>query len=49
MAQMRIRIYYCPHRFDTNIEDLSEQDFFIWTFLEACANEKLPVSKEAAH
>jgi len=42
------RIYYCPHWFDTNLEDLSEQDFFIWTFLEACAYEKLPVSEEAA-
>jgi hypothetical protein len=42
------RIYYCPHWFDTNLKDVSEQDFFIWTFLEACAYEKLPVSKEAA-
>jgi len=42
------RIYYCPHWFETNLEDLSEQDFFIWSFLEACAYEKLPVSEEAA-
>jgi hypothetical protein len=42
------RIYYKPHWFDTNLEDLSEQDFFIWTFLEACAHENLPISKEAA-
>jgi hypothetical protein len=41
------KIYYCPHWFDTNLEDLSEQDFFIWTSLEACAYKKLHVSKEA--
>jgi len=43
------RVYYCPHWFDTNLEDLSEQDFLIWMFLEACAYEKLPVSEEAVH
>jgi hypothetical protein len=43
------RIYYCLLWFDTNLEDLSEQDFFIWTLLEVCAYEKLPVSEEAAH
>jgi len=42
------RIYYCPHWFDTSLEDLSEQDFFIWSFLEACACEKLPISEEVA-
>jgi hypothetical protein len=43
-----MRIYYCPHWFDANLEDLLEQDFFIWAFLEACPYERHPVSKEAA-
>jgi hypothetical protein len=43
------KIYYCPLWFDTNLEDLSEQDFFIWKLLEARAYEKLSVSEEAAH
>jgi hypothetical protein len=42
------RIYYKPHWFNASLEDLSEQDFFIWSFLEACAHENLPISQEAA-
>jgi hypothetical protein len=30
------------------LEDLSAQDFFIWSFLEACTHESLPISQEAA-
>ena len=35
------RIYYKPHWFNASLEDLSGQDFFIWSFLEACAHENL--------
>ena len=30
------------------MEDLSAQDFFVWSFLEACTHESLPISQEAA-
>jgi hypothetical protein len=42
------RIYYQPHWFDTNLKELTTQDYFIWTFLETCAYEHQPVSVEAA-
>ena len=42
------RIYYKPHWFDASLEDLSAQDFFVWSFLEACTHESLPISQEAA-
>ena len=42
------RIYYRPHWFNIQLETLSVQDYFIWSFLETCAFEHHPVSEEAA-
>jgi hypothetical protein len=42
------RIYYRPHWFDIQLETLSDQDYFIWLFLETCTFEHHPVSEEVA-